>query len=70
MVVYVLPAQLLEESGLVDRDSGHGGGIRNAMKFWKGEKTMLLASAQRQEDASWNPLGKRDFEYQKNTTQA
>lgn len=25
MVVYVLPAQLLEESGLVNRDSGHGG---------------------------------------------
>jgi hypothetical protein len=48
--LYVLPAQLLEEGGLVDRDSGHGGGIRNAMKFWKGEKIMLLAGARRGKD--------------------
>lgn len=50
MVVYVLPAQLLEEGGLVDRDSGHGGGVRNAMKFWKSEKKILLAGARRGKD--------------------
>lgn len=39
-MAYVLPTQLLEEGGLVDRDSGHGGEIRDAMKFWTGDKTM------------------------------
>ncbi len=36
--VYVLPTQLLEEGGLVDRDSGHGGGIRDAIKSGQAAK--------------------------------
>lgn len=31
----VLPAQLLEKSGLVDRDGGHGGGLRILMLISK-----------------------------------
>jgi hypothetical protein len=54
LVVYVLPAQLLEESGLVDRDSGHGGGnSRCDKKFWIDVRTIVLASVQSQKEWPW-----------------